>query len=75
MHWPMLGKLRLYLKLWELGLASTSMEPEADEDGSDLSEGRQTIKGSKMKMWDNGANNELVQVKQGAFKESVTGMH
>lgn len=51
------------------------MEPEADEDGSDLSEGRQTIKGSKMKMWDNGANNELVQVKQGAFKESVTGMH
>lgn len=32
----MLGKLRLYLKLWEPGLASTSMWPEGDKEDPDL---------------------------------------
>lgn len=36
MHWPMLGKFRLYLKLCEEGLASTSVEPELAKDPGEL---------------------------------------
>lgn len=47
MQWPMQGKSRLYLKLWELPLASTSVWPEADKGDSDLSRGKKTKKQTK----------------------------
>lgn len=43
MQWPMEGKSRLYLKLWELPLASTSVWPVAD-----LSRGKKTKKQTKL---------------------------